>query len=118
MATQGQRTSRLTLIAVSAGILLGVAFRLYTLTHHPGAFDSDEAVTGLMARHLLSHPFQHQAFYWGENYGGTLAAMVAALPFAVFGQSVVVLKLTEVAWHAVAAVLVWRIGRRLLDERA
>ena len=117
MAVQ-QRNARLTLIAVTAGILLGVVFRIWTLAHHPGGFDSDEAVTGLMARHLLSSPFDHQAFYWGTNYGGTLAAMVTAVPFALFGQSVLVLKLTEVAWHAVAAVLVWRIGRRLLDERA
>ena len=106
------------LIAVAAGIALGVGFRIYALAHHTGGFDSDEAVTGLMARHLLSDPLDHQAFYWGTNYGGTLSAMVAAVPFAVFGSSVLALKLTEVLWHAVAALLVWRIGRRLIDERA
>ncbi len=41
-----------------------------------------------MARHLLSDPLSHQAFYWGTNYGGTLPAMVAAVPFAFFGSSV------------------------------
>jgi hypothetical protein len=106
------------LLAVSAGIALGIGFRVYALVHHTGGFDSDEAVTGLMARHLLSDPLNHQAFYWGTNYGGTLAAMVAAVPFAFFGSSVLALKLTEVAWHAVAAGLVWRIGRRLIDDRA
>jgi 4-amino-4-deoxy-L-arabinose transferase-like glycosyltransferase len=110
--------SRLTLLAVSAGILLGIGFRVYVLAHHTGGFDSDEAVTGLIARHVLSHPFDHQAFFWGQSYGGTLAPIVAALPFAVFGSSATVLKLTEVLWHAVAALLVWRIGRRLLDDRA
>ena len=110
--------SRLTVVAVSAGILLGVGFRIYALAQHPGGFDSDEAVTGLMARHLLSHPLDHQAFFWGQSYGGTLPAMVAAVPFALFGSSVLALKLTEVLWHAVAAVLVWRIGRRLIDDRA
>ncbi len=110
--------SRLGLLAVVAGIALGVCFRVYTLAHHPGALDSDEAVTGLMARHLLSDPLDHQAFYWGTNYGGTLPAMVAAVPFGVFGSSVLALNLTEVLWHGVAAVLVWRIGRRLIDDRA
>jgi hypothetical protein len=47
-----------------------------------------------------------------------LEAIVAAVPFALFGSSVLTLKLMEVLWHAVAAVLVWRIGRRLIDERA
>lgn len=110
--------SRLILLAVAAGILLGIVFRIYALAHHTGGFDSDEAVTGLMTRHFLSHPLDHQAFYWGTNYGGTLEAMVAAVPFALFGSSVLVLKLTVVLWHAAAAVLVWRIGRRLIDERA
>jgi hypothetical protein len=110
--------SRLTLLAVAAGILVGIGFRVYTLTHDPGGFDSDEAVTGLIARHFVSDPLDHQAFFWGQGYGGTLPPMVTALPFAIFGSSVLALKLTEVVWHAVAAVLVWRIGRRLLDERA
>ena len=110
--------SRLILLAVAAGILFGIALRIYVLAHHTGGFDSDEAVTGLMARRFLSHPLDHQAFYWGTNYGGTLQAMVAAVPFALFGSSVLALKLTEVLWHAAAAVLVWRIGRRLIDERA
>lgn len=111
-------TSRLTLLAVGAGIVLGAGLRIYVLSHHSGGFDSDEAVTGLMARHVLSDPLDHQAFYWGTNYGGTLAAIVAAVPFALLGSSVLALKLTEVVWHAVAALLVWRIGRRLIDERA
>jgi 4-amino-4-deoxy-L-arabinose transferase-like glycosyltransferase len=110
--------SRLALLAVAAGVALGVGLRMYVLSRHTGGFDSDEAVTGLMARHLLSDPLDHQAFYWGTNYGGTLAAVVAALPLWLFGWSVTALKLTEVAWHAVAALLVWRIGRRLVDERA
>jgi 4-amino-4-deoxy-L-arabinose transferase-like glycosyltransferase len=104
--------------AVVAGIALGVALRVYVLTHRGGGFDSDEAVTGLMARHLLSDPLHHQTFYWGTNYGGTLEAMVAAIPMALFGSSIVVLKLTQVVWQAAAAILVWRIGRRLIDERA
>ena len=110
--------SRLLLVAIVAGIALGVGFRAYALAYHTGGFDSDEAVTGLMARHLLTDPLDHQAFYWGTNYGGTLQAIVAALPFAFVGSSVLALKLTEVLWHAVAAVLVWRIGIRLIDRHA
>jgi len=110
--------SRFMAAAVVAGVALGVALRVYVLVGHGGGFDSDEAVTGLMARHLLSDPLHHQTFYWGTNYGGTLEAIVAAVPMALFGSSILALKVTQVLWQAAAAVLVWRIGRRLIDDRA
>ena len=80
-----------------------------------GALDSDEAVVGLMARHIV-HSHQFTTFYWGQNYGGSITAIVMALIFSVFGASTATLKAVPIGMSAIAAVLVWRLGRRTIGE--
>lgn len=94
----------------------GLALRVFILTHALGVLDSDEATTGLVARHML---YQHEfpVFYWSSNYGGTLEAFVTAGVFAVVGPSVIALKAVAVGWYIVACLLTWRVGRRLFDNR-
>lgn len=57
----------------------------------PLEIDSDEAIVGLMARHILKGEFP--IFYYGQYYMGTLEACLAALLFAFFGSTVFVLKI-------------------------
>lgn len=47
--------------------------------------DSDHAVVGLMAMHMLDGEFD--PMYWSSDYGGTQESWLAALFFAVFGPS-------------------------------
>jgi hypothetical protein len=54
------------------------------------------------------------AFYWGQHYGGGEPYAVAAV-FALFGQSAFTLGLTPVLLDAVAAALVFALGRRLFS---
>jgi 4-amino-4-deoxy-L-arabinose transferase-like glycosyltransferase len=98
--------------AVLGGIvaLAGLGLRLWTLGRAP--INSDQAVVGLMAHEILHGHFF--AFYWGQSYGGVEPYVTAAL-FGVFGQSSITLGLTAVLLDAVAALLLWRIGRRLFD---
>lgn len=103
-------------VGVVAVVVAGLVLRWFILTHALGSLDGDEATTGLVARHLL-HNHEHPVFYWASNYGGTLEAAVTAAVFAVTGSSVLVLKLVSAVWFAAAAVLTWRVGRRLVDER-
>jgi hypothetical protein len=103
-------------VGVVAVVIAGLVLRWFILTHALGSLDGDEATTGLVARHLL-HNHEHPVFYWASNYGGTLEAAVTAAVFAVTGSSVLVLKLVSAVWFAAAAVLTWRVGRRLVDER-
>ena len=100
---------------VVLGVAAGVALRWWMLSGPRGFLDSDEAVVGLMARHLLDGEWR--AFYWGQHYAGSQEAALAAAVFAVTGSSVLALKAVPVALSAVAAALVWRIGRRLGGER-
>jgi hypothetical protein len=102
---------RLWPLAVGAAVAVGAVLRLVVLLGRWGTVDSDEAVVGLMAR-----AFRHgdwRAFYWGQHYAGTQETALVALA----GASTAALKLVPVALSAVAAVLTWRVGRRLVDER-
>ena len=99
-----------------AGILAGVGLRIFILTHALGALDSDEAVVGLMASGILHGHLP--TFFWGQAYGGTIEPFATSAVFWVFGPSVLGLKLVALALDALAAVLIWRVGRRLFDARA
>ena len=102
-------------VTVLVGIAAGVALRAWLLALPTGTLDSDEAVVGLMARHIV-HQHEFTAFYWGQNYGGSVTAIVMAPVFAVFGASTTTLKAVPIVMSAVAAVLVWRLGRRTIGE--
>jgi hypothetical protein len=101
---------------VVAAIVAGIALRAWILASPLGTLDADEAVVGLMARHVLDGELS--VFYWGALYGGSQDALLAAAVFAVVGSSVLALKLVSVAIFAVAALLVWRVGRRTVGEPA
>jgi 4-amino-4-deoxy-L-arabinose transferase-like glycosyltransferase len=110
------RERRLLQLVVGAAILAGLALRAWMLSSSLGTLDADEAVWGLMARHVLDGELS--TFYWGQPYGGTLEVFLTAQLFAVFGSSTLALKLVPAALFAVAAVLVWRVGRRTVGEPA
>ena len=101
-----------TRLAVALLFALGLFLRLWILGRAP--INADQAVVGLMAREILHGHFF--AFYWGQSYGGGEPYVVAAL-FALFGQSRLVLGLAPILLDALAALLAWRIGRRLFDGR-
>lgn len=94
----------------------GIALRVYVYRSRLGAPNSDEAVVGLMARHVLHGQFT--TFYWGQGYGGSQEALLTAPVFFVFGSSWLTLRVVPVVLIAVAALVVWRIGRRLFGEPA
>jgi hypothetical protein len=100
---------------VLGGIGAGIALRVWLLALPTGSLDSDEAIVGLMARHVL-HQHQFTTFYWGQNYGGSITAVVMAAVFAVFGSSTATLKSVPIGMSAISAVLVWRLGRRTIGE--
>jgi hypothetical protein len=85
-----------------------LALRLWALGRQP--VNADEAVVALMAHGILHGHFQ--AFYWGQHYGGGEPYVVALL-FALFGQSFYVLGLAPLLLDALAALMVFYLGRRL-----
>jgi 4-amino-4-deoxy-L-arabinose transferase-like glycosyltransferase len=102
-------------IVVTLAVVAGAGLRAWIVTGHLGALDADEAIVGSMAVHMRHGHLV--AFYWGQEYGGSAEPLLTALVFAMTGTSVVGLKLVPALLSGVAAVLVWRVARRLVDER-
>jgi 4-amino-4-deoxy-L-arabinose transferase-like glycosyltransferase len=105
-----------TAAAVTAVVAVGVALRIWVVGSNLGPVDSDEAAGGLIARHFLEG--EGAVFLWGNNYGGTLEAILTAPIFALFGSGVVTLKLVPIGAFAAACVLTWRIGLRTVGPGA
>jgi 4-amino-4-deoxy-L-arabinose transferase-like glycosyltransferase len=101
---------------VSLALASGIVLRIWILKSGLGALDSDEAVTGLMARHALHGEFS--AFYWLNLYGGSQESLLAALVFAVANSSTLALKLVPLSLYGLSAFLVWLVGRRTVGGRA
>jgi 4-amino-4-deoxy-L-arabinose transferase-like glycosyltransferase len=102
-------------LAVAALALLGLALRVWVWFLPQGALDADEAVVGLLTRGILHGTFP--AFFPGQGYGGTQEEWLAAPLVAAFGLHAWTIRLPVLLLWAVAAVLVWRIGLRLMEPR-
>ncbi len=75
-------------------------------------FDSDHAIIGLMAKHLIEFKTFPLMFY-GQNYMLGVEAWLAAPLFALFGPSPLMLKLPLLAMNLAVALLLVRI---LVDD--
>jgi hypothetical protein len=95
-------------VAFGALAVALVLLRSFVPTYYEGFyFDSDQAIVGLMAKHLSS--FQRfPLFYYGLNYLLAVEAWIIAPFFRIFRPSVAVMRLPFVALNAVVAV--WLIG--------
>jgi hypothetical protein len=94
----------------------GVVLRVWTYRSTLGTPTADEAVVGLMARHVFDGELT--TFYWGQAYGGSQEALLTVPVFLIGGSSWLALRMIPIALNAVAAVLVWRVGRRTIGEPA
>jgi len=99
-------------LAVGLVLALGLGLRLWIMTGKLGTIDSDEALTGLMARHLWNGEFR--AFMWRFNYQGTISTYPVALSTKLLGDTQFALELPFLLMSAGATMLLWRIGTRFL----
>jgi 4-amino-4-deoxy-L-arabinose transferase-like glycosyltransferase len=115
------RTPRARKISVRAVavllIVLGLGCQVFLLATRRVPQSSDQAVVGLMARHILAGR-GHPVFYWGATYAGSLEPHYVAGVFALAGAS-------PAAYRAAMAVLVLALAfgvafltRRLFGDRA
>ena len=96
----------------AALLIASYLFRLPPLLNARST-NSDAAVVGLQAMHLLRG--EHSAFLWGSGYQTSADAYVAALFFAVFGATPLVLMLSALTLHVIATALVFATLRRRLE---
>lgn len=91
-----------------AAAIAAVLIRLPFLRHGESFFVAEEAIAGLMARHLRDLP----VFLWTQNYQGVPEVYLAAPVFAVFGAGVMQLKAVTLGIWAVAVLVTTRLGQR------
>jgi hypothetical protein len=101
----------LQLLLVAALVIVG---RAPFLLHGDRFFDSDEAVEGLMASHVLRG--EYPAFLWGQHYKGVPEVYLTAAVFAVIGPSVVALKSVTLACFALFVCLQHVLVERLFSR--
>jgi hypothetical protein len=92
-------------------IIIGLALRLDFILPVNSVIDADEAIVGLMARHIVegrSIPI----FYYGQHYMGSLEAILTAGMFRLFGESSFVLKLTPLFFSLVLIPLMYLLTRQ------
>lgn len=99
---------------VVAAIIAGIGLRVWVLASPLGALDADEGVWGLMARHARHGELP--VFFWGQNYGGTQETLLTAPVFALAGAGAITVRLIPIVLFTLAALLVWRVGRRTVGE--
>lgn len=97
-------------------ILAGLLPRVYLLFRFRSVLiDSDEAVVGLMARHVLHGEFP--VFYWGQHYMGTLEVFVNAFVFLLIGPTPLALKLSAMLWFVAFVVVHYCLALAVTDRR-
>ena len=117
--TPGQRLPRRRTFYIGLGVLLlvGLAARLAVIGSQLGEIDGDEAVVGLMARHI-AFLGERPVFYWGQPYLGSLEAFSAAPLFRLFDSSTFLLKLVPSAYSLGFLGLSALLARRLFGSGA
>ena len=91
-----------------------VAARLPFLITGKIPFDSDEAIEGLMARHVLEGELP--VFFWGQAFKGVPEVYLSAAAFALFGSSVTVLKSVTLVLFALYVALTFVLLDKLISR--
>jgi hypothetical protein len=98
--------------AIGAAALLVVARSVLPLAYEQFNFDSDQAIVGLMAKHL-SELRDFPLFFYGQNYMLGVQSWIAAPFFRIGGPTILMLKLPLLFINiAVATTLIVMLARR------
>src|SRR5262249_26479881 len=108
-----QRTRDWTAFATIAAATL--AARLPFLLRADRFFDADEAVEGLMARHVLV--CEHPLFLWGQRYKGVPEVYLMSAVFRAAGSSVLALKAVTLACFVAFLCLNFTLVERMCSRR-
>jgi hypothetical protein len=110
MDSAARRTSVLAAFTIAAAL---IAFRSFVwIFFEQSGFDSDQAVVGLMAKHLADGR-AFPLFFYGQHYMLAVEPWLAAPFFKLFGASVATLKFPLLCVNiAVAVLLIWMLVRR------
>ena len=95
-------------------VLLGLSYRFALLSYNNYPVDADEAIVGLMAKHILQGE-EIPIFYYGQHYMGSLEAILTSAMFYLFGQSNMTLKFVPLLFSGIHIFLTYLIARQFLS---
>lgn len=96
-------------------ITIGVAVQTWAALQWSVNFDSDEAIFGLMARHILQGHIP--TYYYGQRYLGSLDAILSAPLIHWLGNTVPILRITSVLMFGLFPSLHGLLVHRLWGRR-
>jgi len=97
-------------------LLIAALFRTWLIQNHGVSFDSDEAVVGLMARHInQGKPIP--TFFYGQDYMGSLDALLVAVGFRVCGESIQTIRLVQMALYLLSLITAWGLAYTVTRSR-
>jgi 4-amino-4-deoxy-L-arabinose transferase-like glycosyltransferase len=116
-AVRGNRRIRHSVLTLSVLLLLGLVIQI--TAHRAGKipWTSDQAVTGLMAKHIVEKG-THPVFYYGQAYGGALETYFLAAVFSLLGPTAFAFDVAMYVWLAFLLVLVFALGRQAFGSEA
>lgn len=101
------------------GVILcvGLVIRLHFLWATEAGIESDEAIVGLMAKHMAEGR-SWPVFYYGQNYLGSLEAILTSFVFRLIGVSNFGLKCVPLIFSLFHIIVVYELIRLLSNKCA
>ncbi len=96
-------------------VLAGVLWKVLWLANDAFPFNSDEAITGLMARHILQG--ESPAFFYGQVYMGSLDAYLTAGLFHLFGDSFLLIRILQIFLFTCTIITTGWLGMKITRSR-
>jgi hypothetical protein len=103
------------LMASLLGLVAALAFKGWLIIGQHVPFHSDEAVVGLMARHILNGA--RPVFFYGQAYMGSLDAWLMAGAFRIFGDQVSTIRWVQAGLYLLFLATAWAIARRATGDK-
>lgn len=91
-------------------VVVALLLRLDFMRGGSFVIDSDEAIVGLMGKHILEGR-GIPTFYYGQHYMGSLEGICASIVFWFFGASSFTLQLVPLIFSLVLVYLMYLLGR-------
>jgi hypothetical protein len=92
-------------------IVLGALLRLDFMRAASFVIDADEAIVGLMAKHIVEGK-EIPIFYYGQHYMGSLEALMVAGLFRLFGPSAIALQTVPLVCALLLIPVMYAVGKQ------
>lgn len=96
-------------------MLIGLFVRLLFLSATECRIDSDEAIVGLMAKHVLEGR-DWPIFYYGQSYMGSMESLLVSAAFFLTGKSNCMLKAVPLIFSLFHIALVYLLATKLTNR--